>query len=227
MQRYIQTAQARRELADALRQRGVRDERVLRAIVSLPREEFVPPGFRNRAYDDDALPISCGQTISQPFTVAMMTELLEAEQGMSVLEIGTGSGYQAAVLCFMGLRVFTVERHVELLQQARENLIRVGCNVATHLGDGSVGWSTYAPYDRIIVTAGAPDIPGALLKQLAPDGRMVIPIGDQSAQKMQVVIRLGDTNQYDVFEHGDFKFVPLIGRNAWQKDEAPREFQRR
>lgn len=227
MQPYVQTQQARYALAESLRQRGIRDERVLHAIAMVPREEFVSPSFRNRAYDDDALPIACGQTISQPFTVAMMTELLEFEPGMSVLEIGTGSGYQAAILSFLGLRVFTIERHVELLQIARESLSRVGCNVATHLGDGSVGWSTYAPYDRIIVTAGAPTIPGALLKQLAPDGRLVIPIGDQSAQMMQVVIRLGDTNQYDVFEHGEFKFVPLIGRNAWSKDEAPREFQRR
>lgn len=227
MQSYIQTTQARLLLADALRERGITDERVLHAIATVPREEFVPPAFRRRAYEDEALPIACGQTISQPFTVAMMTELLEAREGMSVLEIGTGSGYQAAVLCFMGLRVFTIERHVELLQQAREQLSKAGCNVATHLGDGSLGWSTFAPYDRIIVTAGAPTIPSALLKQLAPEGRLVIPIGDQNAQRMQVVIRVGDTNQYDVFEHGEFKFVPLIGRNAWKKEESLRESQRR
>ncbi|MBC8144027.1 MAG: protein-L-isoaspartate O-methyltransferase, partial [bacterium] len=127
-------------LLDDLRRKGITDERVLNAIARIPREEFVPPTFKHRAYDDDALPIACAQTISQPFTVAMMSQLLESKREMSVLEIGTGSGYQAAVLYYMGLRVFTVERHAELLAHARERLAAVGVNVATHLGDGTVGW---------------------------------------------------------------------------------------
>lgn len=214
---------ARSELVEVLRGRGVTDEEVLRAIGSIPREEFVPAAFRNRAYDDDALPIGCGQTISQPYTVAMMSQLLEARPGMKVLEIGTGSGYQAAVLCRMGMKVFTIERHAELQRQARESLNRVGCNVATYLGDGTVGWSAYAPYDRIMVTAGAPVIPSALLKQLAPDGRLVIPTGDRQIQRMQVAIKVGDTNEYDLYEYGEFKFVPLIGRNAWGREDETNE----
>jgi protein-L-isoaspartate(D-aspartate) O-methyltransferase len=214
---------ARHELVQLLRERGISDESVLRAIGQVPREEFVSQAFRLRSYEDDALPIACNQTISQPFTVARMSELLEAVPGMKVLEIGTGSGYQAAVLSAMGLNVYTVERHSELLQQARASLARIGCNVATYLGDGTLGWSSFAPYDRIIVTAGAPEIPMSLLRQLAPDGRLVIPTGDRDAQRMEVAIRIGDTTDYDVFDHGKFKFVPLIGRNAWGRDGASQQ----
>lgn len=206
-------------LVEDLRRKGISDERVLHAISRIPREDFVPPTFRHRAYDDDALPIACAQTISQPYTVAMMSQLLEGRPDMSVLEIGTGSGYQAAVLYFMGLRVFTVERHAELLSQARERLSHVGVNVATHLGDGSVGWSQFAPYDRIIVTAGAPRVPDALMKQLAPGGRMIVPVGGTDSQMMKVVTRVGDTDEFEIVDAGNFKFVPLIGRNAWSKDE--------
>jgi protein-L-isoaspartate(D-aspartate) O-methyltransferase len=212
-------AHARYELTEKLRQRGITDESVLRAIGQVPREEFIPPAFQHRAYDDDALPIECGQTISQPYTVAYMSQLLEARPDMNVLEIGTGSGYQAAVLWYMGLRVFTVERHEELLMKARERFDRLGCSIASHLGDGTLGWSRFAPYDRIIVTAGAPDVPSSLLKQLAPDGRLVIPVGSTSevgSQRMQVAIRLGDRNEYDLFDYGDFKFVPLVGRKGWE-----------
>jgi protein-L-isoaspartate(D-aspartate) O-methyltransferase len=211
-------SRARLALLDILRSRGITDELVLSAIGKVPREEFVPPAFRHRAYDDDALPIDCSQTISQPYTVAVMSQSLEARTGMSVLEIGTGSGYQAAVLWHMGLRVFTVERHQDLLRQARERFERIGCSIASHLGDGTLGWSAFAPYDRIIVTAGAPEIPSALLKQLAPDGRLVIPIGDFVNQTMQVAVKVGDSAQYDLFEYGNFKFVPLIGRRGWQKE---------
>lgn len=206
-------------LLDELRSKGITDERVLQAIARIPREEFVPPTFKHRAYDDDALPIACAQTISQPYTVAMMSQLLESKREMSVLEIGTGSGYQAAVLYYMGLRVFTVERHAELLAQARERLNRIGVNVATHLGDGTVGWSQFAPYDRIIVTAGAPEIPSALMKQLAPDGRMAVPVGGTNAQMMKIVTRRGNTDEFDTVDAGNFKFVPLIGRNGWNKDD--------
>jgi len=210
----------RQEMVENLRARGITDERVLDVIARLPREEFVSSAFRSRAYEDDALPIACNQTISQPYTVARMTQLLEARPGMKVLEIGTGSGYQAAVLCMLGLKVFTIERHAELLRGARENLARVGCNVATHLGDGTLGWMTFAPYDRIIVTAGAPEIPQPLLRQLAPDGRLIIPTGGRDAQRMEMVFKIGDTGQYDVYDYGEFKFVPLIGRNAWERGGA-------
>ena len=211
---------AREHLLEILRSSGIRDELVLGAIARVPREEFVPHSFRHRAYEDNALPIDCSQTISQPFTVAIMSQLLEARPGMSVLEIGTGSGYQAAVLWQMGLRVFTVERHAGLLREASGTLARIGCNVATHTGDGTLGWSTYAPYDRIIVTAGSPTIPSPLLKQLAPDGRLVIPVGARESQRMNVVIRQGEAAEYDVFDHGDFKFVPLIGRNGWGNESV-------
>ena len=216
---------ARRELVALLRDRGIHDEAVLHAIGSIPREEFVPPAFRHRAYDDDALPIGCGQTISQPYTVATMSQILEARPGMKVLEIGTGSGYQAAVLCVMGLKVFTVERHAELMAGARRALEKIGCNVATYLGDGTLGWTSYAPYDRIIVTAGAPVIPSSLLRQLAPDGRLVIPTGDRQVQRMQMAVKVGDSGEYDLFEYGEFKFVPLIGRNAWDRDDAGNELR--
>jgi protein-L-isoaspartate(D-aspartate) O-methyltransferase len=208
----------RQEMVENLRARGIVDEAVLGAIARIPREEFVPSAFRTRAYEDDALPIACNQTISQPYTVARMTELLEVEPGMKVLEVGTGSGYQAAVLATMGAKVFTIERHAELLRQARESLARAGCNVATHLGDGTLGWMTYAPYDRIIVTAGAPEVPMSLLRQLAPDGRLLIPTGGRDAQRMQMAIKVGDANQYDLYDYGEFKFVPLIGRNAWERE---------
>lgn len=214
---------AREHLLDILREAGVHDELVLRAIARVPREEFVPHSFRHRAYEDNALPIDCSQTISQPQTVAIMSQLLEARPGMSVLEIGTGSGYQAAVLWHMGLRVFTVERHAELLRHATGTLARIGCNIAAHTGDGTLGWNTYAPYDRIIVTAGSPTIPSPLLKQLAPDGRLVIPVGARDNQRMNVVIRQGNASEYDVFDYGDFKFVPLIGRNGWQNEELGEE----
>jgi protein-L-isoaspartate(D-aspartate) O-methyltransferase len=215
------TAMARRQLIEVLRARGITDERVLGAMAQVPREVFIPPAFQNRAYDDDALPIECRQTISQPYTVAIMSQLLEAEPGMKVLEIGTGSGYQAAVLSMMGLSVFTVERHAELLRQASARLLSIGCNVATHLGDGTLGWSRYAPYDRIMVTAGAPDIPSSLLKQLAPDGRLIIPVGSVDDQHMHVAVRQGELAEYDVFDYGPYKFVPLIGRKGWQSEEIP------
>ncbi len=213
------TAQARLGLIQTLREKGITDENVLQAINRVPRELFVPDAFQARAYDDSALPIECQQTISQPYTVAVMSQQLEAKEGMKVLEIGTGSGYQAAVLYFMGLRVFTIERHEKLLETARKRLNKLNCNVAMLAGDGSLGWSTYAPYDRIIVTAGAPEIPQSLLKQLAPNGRLVIPVGARESQRLQVVVRDGEENQYDVYDCGEFKFVPLIGRKAWKIDD--------
>jgi protein-L-isoaspartate(D-aspartate) O-methyltransferase len=211
-------ARADQMVREQIESRGVRDPRVLAAMRAVPRHRFVPESHRASAWDDGPLPIGHRQTISQPYIVAVMTEAARVEPGDRVLEVGTGSGYQAAVLAMMGAKVFTIERHAELLRQARESLARVGCNVATHLGDGTLGWMTYAPYDRIIVTAGAPEVPMSLLRQLAPDGRLLIPTGGRDAQRMQMAIKVGDASQYDLYDYGEFKFVPLIGRNAWERE---------
>ena len=205
----------RNELVAILREKGIRDQRVLEAIGKVERHQFVLEPFLNRAYEDTALPIANTQTISQPYTVAYMTQELSAEKDAKVLEVGTGSGYQAAILAAMGCRVFTIERHIELHLQSRKLLEKLGYRVATRCGDGTVGWSEFAPYDGIIVTAAAPEVPDALLNQLADGCRMVIPVGDQEAQS-PVIIR----NEHGKFvrrEDRGFKFVPLIGKKGWSK----------
>lgn len=202
-------------LLDTLRESGITDERVLRAIASVPREHFVPRGFQSQAYSNSALPIACQQTISQPYTVAFMTSLLNVQPGDKILEIGTGSGYQAAVLAALGARVFTIERHAELHFATRKLLDSLGLSIATRLGDGTIGWSEFAPYNGIIVTAGSPDVPPTLTRQLALGGRLVIPVGDRETQTLYVITRTGD-EQFDVAEFHDFRFVPLIGREGWQ-----------
>ena len=203
----------RKELADALRSKGIRDERVLQAIETIPRDKFVGDVFKPRAYDDTALPIANNQTISQPYTVAFMTERLHPERNDKVLEIGTGSGYQAAVLAELGCRVFTIERHPDLHLASRKLLESLGYRVATLCGDGTVGWSEYAPYNGIIVTAAAPDVPDALLKQLAEGGRLVIPVGGQKSQSLRIVTREGESFSEETVD--GFKFVPLIGKMGW------------
>lgn len=203
----------RRELVAILRQRGITSERVLHAMQNVERHQFVMPAFTNRAYDDSALPIANGQTISQPYTVAVMTEKLGVEKGSKVLEIGTGSGYQAAVLAEMGCRVFTIERHMELHLQARKLLEKLNYRVAARCGDGTVGWKEFAPYDGIIVTAAAPEIPQPLLNQLAEGGKLVVPVGTMAGQSLRVVMRIGDT--FETTEVQGFKFVPLIGKEGW------------
>lgn len=155
---------------DLIISRGICDERVLRAMRKVERHVFVPEPFTIRAYEDTALPIGCSQTISQPYTVAFMTQHLDVREGDKVLEVGTGSGYQAAILAEMGARVFTIERLFDLLQQARKILDVLGYNVASKVGDGSIGWSEFAPYDRIIVTAAAPAVPQSLFRQLSEGG---------------------------------------------------------
>lgn len=203
----------RKELVTILRQRGIADERVLGAIQKVERHQFVMPAFFNRAYDDTALPIANGQTISQPYTVAVMTEKLELKKNSKVLEIGTGSGYQAAVLAEMGCRVFTIERHMELHLQARKLLEKLQYRVAARCGDGTVGWKEYAPYDGIIVTAAAPEIPQPLLNQLADGGKLIVPVGTMDGQSLHVVTRAGDV--FETTEVQGFKFVPLIGKEGW------------
>ncbi len=198
----------RNKLIRTLIQKGVRDEDVLKAIYKVPRHVFMDSSFEAFAYQDKAFPIAAGQTISQPYTVAFQTMLLQVEKGHKVLEIGTGSGYQAAVLCELGVKLFTIERQKELFDQTRVLMKKLKYNLQMKFGDGFAGVPSYAPFDRIIVTAGAPDIPPNLVKQLKIGGRMVIPVGDNT-QQMKLVLRNSE-NEISVEDHGDFRFVPML-----------------
>ncbi|HET6511514.1 MAG TPA: protein-L-isoaspartate(D-aspartate) O-methyltransferase [Candidatus Kapabacteria bacterium] len=207
----------RQHLVDELRGKGIEDERVLDAINHVPRERFLEPVLRHRAYEDNALPIAEGQTISQPYTVAYQSEKLQLGRGEKVLEIGTGCGYQTAVLVEMGCRVYTIERHPKLLEIARKNLDDLGYadRVVSRAGDGTRGWPDFAPFDAIIVTAGAPDVPETLTKQLNSDGgRMVIPVGGLESQTMYLIRKV--KGELSGEELKDFAFVPLIGKEGWQ-----------
>lgn len=205
----------RRMMTVKLRKKGISDPNLLEAMEFVPREFFVLPSFVNRCYDDTALPISYGQTISQPSTVAFQTQLLQVREGDRILEIGTGSGYEACILKVLGAKVYSVERIEELHIRAVELFKSLRLKVHLKYGDGSVGWSSFAPYNGIIVTAAAPIIPDELKSQLAIGGRLVIPTGSINNQTMHVIKRISYSNFSDsVF--GDFRFVPLIGRNGWQ-----------
>ncbi|MEO0155560.1 MAG: protein-L-isoaspartate(D-aspartate) O-methyltransferase [candidate division WOR-3 bacterium] len=195
--------------------RGVKDERVIDAMLRVPRHLFVDKTYYHQAYNDYPLPIGNGQTISQPYMVAVMTELLELKGNESVLEIGTGSGYQTAILALLCNRVFTIERISELSFRARKILNELGFNNINFLvGDGSVGWPDYAPYDGIIVTAGAPETPRALIDQLADKGRLVIPIGGEYFQTLNVIKKhKGVITRKELFE---CTFVPLVGKEGWE-----------
>jgi protein-L-isoaspartate(D-aspartate) O-methyltransferase len=201
------------ELVDLLRRKGISDEAVLSAIGKVERHKFVGPLFVSSAYEDTALPIGFDQTISQPYTVAFMTQALHVKRGSKVLEVGTGSGYQAAVLAEMGCRVYSIERHLGLLGNARKIFDEFHFNVLAKAGDGSLGWNDYMPFDGIIVTAGAPTIPVPLRNQLAEGGRLVIPVGDKEGQTIMILSRT-DGN-FILQQESGFKFVPLIGKNAW------------
>ncbi len=211
--------QKRLRLVGELREKGITDERVLEAIAAVPRHLFIEPALRERAYLDEALPIGLSQTISQPFTVAYQTMLLAPSRNDRVLEIGAGSGYQAAVLCELGVRMFSVERHKPLLDRTGALLEQLGYRVLLRHGDGTQGWPTFAPYDRIIVTAGAAEAPRPLLEQLrAPEGELpggclVIPIGDESGQVMNRIRRTGPA-EYEREQTHTFRFVPLIGEGG-------------
>jgi len=194
--------------------RGIRDARVLEAMREVPRHMFVAPGMEARAYDDNALPIGEGQTISQPYMVALMTQALELSGTERVLEIGTGSGYQTAILARLAEQVFSVERVSSLARTARETLEQLGMsNVAIRTGDGTIGWKEFEPYDRIIVTAGAPEVPPSLTEQLSDPGIMVVPVGSQGLQQLKVVRRQGGT--LSTSDAGGCVFVPLLGREGW------------
>ncbi len=204
----------RKVLVDELASRGIRDERVLKAFETVPRHLFIDTALGHRAYEDTALPIEMGQTISQPFTVAKQTELMDVESGDKVLEIGTGSGYQAAILCEMGAKVFSIERHHQLYDRSREILNKLGYRPTLKCGDGTLGWSAYAPYMAIVVTAGAPVVPETLKSQLDMGGRLVVPVGDEEKQVMYRITRLGE-DDFEEEKFSIFKFVPLIGRQGW------------
>lgn len=206
----------RERLVETLADKGIKDQRVLAAFNMVPRHIFVDTALQDRAYKDTALPIGKEQTISQPYTVARQTELLDLKPGEKVLEIGTGSGYQAAILCELGAEVYTVERHEELYERAREILRKLGYSVRCKLGDGTLGWSAYAPYDAIVVTAGAPVVPEDLLDQLNVNGRLVVPVGDEKRQEMIRITKIRE-DEFEEEHFSDFKFVPLIGKKGWQK----------
>jgi len=195
----------------------IRDKKVLDAMSRVPRELFVPPSSQHAAYENIPLPIEMGQTISQPFIVALMTEAMEITGKDKVLEVGTGSGYQTAILCELASRVVTVERHQRLLDRAKDVLAMLGyTNVEFHPTEKTLGWPKGAPYDAIMVTAGAPKVPQVLLDQLAVDGRLVIPVGSRFEQDLMQVIKrkegLVSTNL------GACRFVPLIGEGAWDEE---------
>lgn len=205
----------RQRLVDTLRGKGIKDERVLEAFNLVPRHLFIDTALQDRAYNDSALPIGKDQTISQPYTVARQTELLEVMPGEKVLEIGTGSGYQAAILCELGAEVYSIERHEELYERARSILRELGYEVRQKLGDGTLGWSAYAPYDAIVVTAGAPVVPDDLVDQLQINGRLVVPVGNTEKQEMQRIIKIRE-DEFEQETYHDFKFVPLIGKKGWK-----------
>ena len=201
---------------EQLEKRGIKDERVLKAFRAVPRHEFMPEAIQHQAYEDTPLPIGDGQTISQPYTVARMTELLELTPSHIVLEIGTGSGYQAAVLAEIAEWVYSVERHRDLAQKAREALDRTGYhNVAVRVGDGTLGWREHAPYDAVIITAGAPEIPRPLVEQLKDGGRLVAPVGDKFTQHMILGVKKG--GQLETKDVGAYRFVELIGKHGWKE----------
>jgi protein-L-isoaspartate(D-aspartate) O-methyltransferase len=195
--------------------RGINDPRVIDAMRAVPRHYFVEKIYHHRAYSDFPLPIGNGQTISQPYMVGKMTEMLELQPGDHVLEIGTGSGYQTAILAYLSKIVYTIERIGELQRIAKQKLLSMGFNnVSYMIGDGTVGWTECAPFDAIMVTAGAPEIPDPLIKQLAEKGRMVIPVGGRSYQVLNFIRK----QKNRIFREESFgcTFVPLVGRESWE-----------
>ncbi len=206
----------RNELVDKLRKRGITDEMVLRAISEVERDNFVPDALKIHAYKDIALPIGYGQTISQPYTVAYMTQALQLKKGNNVLEIGTGSGYQAALLENMGMKVYSIERQFEIYLKAQKLFDKLGIRVHTKYGDGTIGWEEFSPFNGIIVTAGSPSVPVSLKKQLAFKGRLVIPVGTKQTQILKIIQKTGE-DEFEIEDIPEFAFVPLIGREGWNR----------
>lgn len=206
-------ARKQKEMTKRLRKMGIEDEQVLEIMRNVPRHRFVLPGMEFRAYEEAALPIGYEQTISHPYTVAVMSQILQVKKGDRILEIGTGSGYQAAVLCALGAQLFTVERVSQLSKKAQEILAELGFRFMARTGDGTLGWQTYAPYDGIIITAGAPVNPEKLLNQLTPKGRLLVPVGNAEKQILTLYQKNGDV--VSVRQYEELSFVPLIGREGW------------
>ncbi len=197
--------------------RGIKDNRMLEAFRTVPRHLFVPRQYRQDSYKDCPLPIGEKQTISQPFIVAHMTELLNIRKGDKVLEIGTGSGYQASILNYLGAKVYGVERIKKLKEQAERNFKQAGCeNVKIKYGDGTKGWPGYAPYRGILVTAASPSLPGPLLEQLEESGRLVIPEGGKFIQELKVYTKL-ENGEVKADNYGGCRFVPLLGEHGWDE----------
>jgi|TARA_B110000116_G_scaffold269762_1_gene286370 protein-L-isoaspartate(D-aspartate) O-methyltransferase len=199
----------RRKLVEIIREKGIKDEKVLSAVGKIPRHLFMDNAFIHFAYEDKAFPIGVEQTISQPFTVARQTELLGIKPYEKVLEIGTGSGYQAAVLILMESKVFTIERQKELFDKTKDFLPRIGYECQFFYGDGYKGLPKFAPFDKIIVTCGAPFIPEDLVSQLKVGGKMVAPIGDGDVQRMHLIEKISETEN-KITTHGNFSFVPML-----------------
>lgn len=203
----------RKQLIDGIREKGVSNDHVLNAMMKVPRHYFMAKGFEERAYQDNAFPIAADQTISQPYTVAVQTSLLDVHKGEKVLEIGTGSGYQAAVLLELGVKLFTVERQRELYKSSQVLLKKLAYFPFSYFGDGYKGLPTYAPFNKILITAGAPEIPPELLKQLKTGGILVAPIGPRGSQDMLKVTKISE-NEFQEESFGKFVFVPLLkGKN--------------
>ncbi len=199
----------RQKLVEELKKKGISDENILKAIGKVPRHVFMDSSFINFSYRDKAFPIGAGQTISQPYTVAIQTSLLQVKPNDKILEIGTGSGYQTAILMELGARVYTIERQRELFLKAQSLLPELGYTPNFFFGDGTLGLPTYAPFDKILVTAGAIDLPDALLKQMRIGGRTVVPVGERSLQTMTVIERT-EEDSFSKTTHGNFIFVPLL-----------------
>jgi len=203
----------RKKLVAELKKKGISDEEVLRAIDTVPRHLFMDPAFLIHAYVDKAFPITSGQTISQPFTVAVQTSLLRLKRRDKILEIGTGSGYQSAILAEMGARVYTIERYRDLYLKAQTILSSLGYTADFFYGDGYEGKPQYGPFDGIIITAAAPEVPRKLLQQLKTGGRLIVPLGNSGSQVMTVVERTGD-DSFEYSDHGNFVFVPMLKGTA-------------
>lgn len=199
----------RKKLIEEIRKCGFEDEQILKIIDDIPRHFFLDKAFEKFAYQNTAFKIGAGQTISQPLTVAIQTQLLQVKKGEKVLEIGTGSAYQAIVLCKLGAKVFTIERQRELYLKAKKMLLQFNCTAKTKYGDGYKGWPAFSPFDKIIVTCGAPDVPQELVAQLKNGGKMVIPVGEGSSQKM-ILLEKEDNGVIKTTEKGTFSFVPML-----------------
>ncbi|WP_028980219.1 protein-L-isoaspartate(D-aspartate) O-methyltransferase [Sporocytophaga myxococcoides] len=214
MEDNYKTQGLRRQLIKKLKDKGINDEEVLKAVEKVPRHFFFEKAFLEHAYEDKAFPIGEGQTISQPYTVAFQTSLLEIKKGDKVLEIGTGSGYQSSILLEMGAKLYTIEYLKPLYEKAKAFLHSQKYKVNVFCGDGTLGLPQFAPYNKILVTAGAPHVPEKLVEQLAPGGILVIPVGDEETQHMIKIIKTSD-NQIKQERHGIFRFVPLTGKDGW------------